>query len=98
MKIRFHPEAEVELHEALQWYGRQRKGLEAEFMLCVDEALQRISRNPELYPVVHRNARRVIVRRFPFVVIYESRRARDQSSGGVSFATESRAMAFKTLA
>ena len=71
MKIRFHPEAEVELHEALQWYSRQRKGLEAEFMLCVDEALQRISRNPELYPVVHRNARRVIVRRFPFVVFYE---------------------------
>ena len=46
MGIRFHPDADAELAEARQWYAHQRKGLDAEFMLCVEEALQRIVRTP----------------------------------------------------
>jgi hypothetical protein len=29
-------------------------------------------RNPELYPIVHKDFRKVVVKRFPFVVLYES--------------------------
>ncbi len=71
MRIRFHPNAETELAEAREWYGHQRKGLDREFMLCTDEALARIIRNPAAFPIVHRQLRRAVVRRFPFAIFYE---------------------------
>jgi plasmid stabilization system protein ParE len=40
-------------------------------MKRIDDALSRIIRNPELYPVVYRTLRRAVVRRFPFAVFYE---------------------------
>lgn len=71
MRIRFHPEAELEISDAIQWYEYQRKGLGSEFLICIDEAIEKIKRVPQLFPLVHRNIRRVVVRRFPFAVFYE---------------------------
>ena len=70
MLIRFSPEADAELTEAREWYAHQRKGLDAEFMDCIDEALMRVVRNPLAFPTVYRDLRRVVVRRFPFAVFY----------------------------
>ncbi|MCP4404277.1 MAG: type II toxin-antitoxin system RelE/ParE family toxin [bacterium] len=70
MIVRFHPEAELDLQDVMQWYGNKRFGLDAEFMLCIDEALSRITRNPNLYPVELRDVRKVLVRRFPYVIYY----------------------------
>lgn len=69
--VRFHPEAEQELQEAAIWYNHQRKGLGAEFFLCIDESIARILDNPQLHPIVYKNIHRVVVRRFPFAVFYE---------------------------
>lgn len=71
MKIRFHPDAEIEFNEAVTWYARQHAGLDAEFVLCIDEALQRISRIPAMYPKVHNETRRTIVQDFlfPFFIL-----------------------------
>ncbi|MGB2869542.1 MAG: type II toxin-antitoxin system RelE/ParE family toxin [Bacteroidota bacterium] len=69
--ILFHPEAEGELHDAVVWYEHQSKGLGSEFLLCIDEAVERIQRNPESFPVVHRGFRRAVVKRFPFAVFFE---------------------------
>lgn len=71
MIIRFTPEADAELAEALRWYAHQREDLDVEFMECIDDALSQVVRNPHLYPIVYRNLRRVVVRRFPFAVLYE---------------------------
>ena len=71
MLIRFTHEADDELVEARQWYAHQREGLDMEFMECIDDALSRVVRNPQLYPIVYRNLRRAVVRRFPFAVFYE---------------------------
>ncbi len=71
MIIRFTPEADGELAEARQWYAHQSQDLDIEFMERIDDALSRIVRNPELYPVVYRTLRRAVVRRFPFAVFYE---------------------------
>ena len=38
------PEAEADLAEAKRWYEERRQGLGADFVLCVDEALERIRR------------------------------------------------------
>ena len=71
MIIRFTPEADAELAEARQWYAHQRENLDIELMECIDDALSRVVRNPELYPIVYGNLRRAVVRRFPFAVFDE---------------------------
>jgi toxin ParE1/3/4 len=64
--ILFRPEAEAETEQAYRWYEGGREGMGADFLLCVEEAPEKIRRDPELYPVVHKNVRRVLIRRFPF--------------------------------
>ncbi|MFH1196719.1 MAG: type II toxin-antitoxin system RelE/ParE family toxin [bacterium] len=70
-EIIFHPESEEEFRDSVLWYKSQQPGLDLEFARCIDEAIQRISRNPELYPIVFHSFRKVVVRRFPFLIIYE---------------------------
>jgi plasmid stabilization system protein ParE len=64
------PEAEADLLTARAWYERQRVGLGAEFLLCVEEVIERIDRTPEMYAVVHRDIRRALTRRFPYAIYY----------------------------
>jgi len=71
MVIRFTPDADAELAEARQWYAHQRADLDIEFMERIDDALSRIIRNPQSYPIVYRTLRRAVVRRFPFAVFYD---------------------------
>jgi toxin ParE1/3/4 len=42
------PEAEADVANARDWYERQRAGLGAAFLLCVEEVLERISRTPRI--------------------------------------------------
>jgi hypothetical protein len=62
--------AEADLAVAVHWYSRIRLGLAADFMLCVDEAIDRIMHDPFAYAPLFRNVRRALVRRFPYGVIY----------------------------
>ena len=64
------PEAEADVVTARAWYERQREGLGAAFLLCVEEVLDHIARTPELYPVVYQEVRRAFTRRFPYAVYY----------------------------
>ena len=58
------PEAEAELKNAFDWY-EQLPGLGSHFILSVDAVINSILRNPQQYPVVYRNVRRALTRRFP---------------------------------
>ena len=60
--------AELEFDEAVGWYEGEREGLGQEFRAAIEEHLQRIADNPEMFPEVRREVRRVVVRRFPFVI------------------------------
>lgn len=71
MDVVFHPSAEEEFKEAILWYGNQQKGLDTEFIRCIDDAVQKIKRNPRIYPKEFENFRKKVVRRFPFKIIYE---------------------------
>jgi len=64
------PEAEADLVRARAWYERQREGLGAAFLLCVEEVLERIGRTPEMYTAVYHDVRRALTRRFPYAVYY----------------------------
>jgi toxin ParE1/3/4 len=69
-KIILRPEAQSELAEAYRWYEEQRKGLGEDFLLCIEESLERIRHSPKSFPIVYRGARQILVRRFPFIVYY----------------------------
>lgn len=64
------PEAEADLVNARDWYERQRAGLGAAFLLCVEEVFERIDRTPETYVAVYQDIRRAFTRRFPYAVYY----------------------------
>jgi toxin ParE1/3/4 len=65
----FHPEALAEFEDAADWYERQRPGLGAEFVAAVRLKVQKVQLAPELWRSV-RGARRALVGRFPFAVVY----------------------------
>lgn len=71
MRVRLLPEAEYELLEAAQWYKQRSFGLDYEFVRCIDEAIKRVGRTPLMFPEVHRGRRRVLVKRFPYSIIFD---------------------------
>ena len=70
-KLIFAPEAEQDIAEAYNWYEGRRLGLGEEFLGCVDASICKICRNPQLYPTIHEDYRRALIRRFPYAVFYE---------------------------
>ncbi len=70
-KLIIAPEAEADIDEAYGWYEAQRIGLGEEFLGCVDASIAGICRKPELHPIVFKQYRRVLTRRFPYAVFYE---------------------------
>ena len=64
------PAAAADLEQAYRWYEAQREGLGEEFLATVDVALKSSAANPEMCPVVHRNTRRLLLRRFPYGIYY----------------------------
>lgn len=69
-RIKFKPEAELDLAEAHRWYEDRDFGLGAEFLRAVDGCLHQIQRHPEMYPVTYKNVRQGVTRRFPYSVFY----------------------------
>ncbi len=63
-------EAEADIAEAAAWYERRSPGLGAEFVRSLDACFTLIGREPEIFPVVHRQARMGLPRKFPYLVIY----------------------------
>jgi plasmid stabilization system protein ParE len=66
------PEAEADLREAKDWYESQREGLADEFRVCIEEAMDRILRMPELQVEIYKGVRRRLVRRFPYAIFYKT--------------------------
>lgn len=72
--LRISEEADVEATEASCWYDARRPGLGDEFLTAVDQARERIESNPCLGSrppgVSSEDVHRVIMRRFPYDVVY----------------------------
>lgn len=77
MRLVLHPEARAELRSAALWYEERRDGLGGEFVAVIEETLERIGENPNLFPcwldkelaipAVHKAS----VGQFPYAVAYE---------------------------
>lgn len=63
-------EAEFDILEALDYYDEINPPLGNDFVLCVDEVMSRIARNPLHYQKIHKNVRRAFTRRYPFAVFF----------------------------
>jgi plasmid stabilization system protein ParE len=70
LPVAFRRDAESELAEAVDWYEARGRGLGADLLRAVDAALAVIVRNPEAFPVATGIARRVLLRRYPYSLIY----------------------------
>lgn len=61
------PAAAADIEHAFLWYERQRKGLGGEFLDALRATMDLVLVHPEAFPVLHRGARRALVRqRFPY--------------------------------
>ena len=80
----FRPEAEADVADAFAWYEEQSRGLGSHFLLCMEAALSQIKRHPDASPVVHRQIRRALLRRFPYGVFLSSRRHANRGTRGFS--------------
>jgi len=63
-------EAELDVNTALEYYEKQRLGLGHDFLLCVEEGLSKIERNPLHYKTIYKELRRIAVHRFPYRIFY----------------------------
>ena len=73
MRVFFRPEARAELLEAQAWYESRATGLGLEFARVVDAALASASRNPTAFAQVAGACRRVLLRKFPFSLVFRVR-------------------------
>lgn len=62
--------AELDVAEAQLWYEAQRNGLGAEFHSEVSQVIDRLAETPLIYQIAHRDVRRAIVHRFPYLIWY----------------------------
>jgi toxin ParE1/3/4 len=70
-RLKVRPEAETEIQDAALWYEEQSRGLGREFLRAFRAATAPLRRNPLLYRRVLDESRRVLLRRFPYAVMYE---------------------------
>ncbi|MBL7473727.1 type II toxin-antitoxin system RelE/ParE family toxin [Robertkochia sediminum] len=64
-------EANREVVEAFVYYENKREGLGEEFLDDLDSYFSRITANPEHFPSRRKPYREAVIKRFPFIIIYE---------------------------
>jgi plasmid stabilization system protein ParE len=64
------PEAETDLAAARDWYEDRMAGLGAEFGREVDLVLSAAAERALGFPVIHRDVRRALIKRFPYGVFF----------------------------
>lgn len=73
MNCGFHPQAQIELYEAADWYEQEVEGLGADFSAQFDLALTRLLQEPMRWRQIELGMRRCLLKRFPYAIIYDVR-------------------------
>lgn len=60
----------ADVEQAFVWYEAQRDGLGANFRTELEAAIRRVVENPEVYAEGRHGTRRVLLRKFPYQVVY----------------------------
>jgi hypothetical protein len=74
------------IQAAYLWYEEQRPGLGEDFLEAIDVAIASVLAFPEAYPIIHRDARRVLLERFPYGLYYRiaGQLGRRRPTGGLA--------------
>lgn len=70
MTYSFHPEAEEEFNQAIEYYEEIEAGLGYDFAVEVYATIQRSVVYPKAWPILADDIRRSLVKRFPYGVLY----------------------------
>jgi plasmid stabilization system protein ParE len=65
------PEAREDLDQIYTWYEARRLGKGEDFLLSVEASLSTICRTPEIHAKAFGTCRSTLIRKFPYVMIYE---------------------------
>jgi plasmid stabilization system protein ParE len=66
----FTPRARAELIDAQDWYENEAPGLGRRFRTAVEAAIEYMNANPRQYPVIYKDVRRALLRRFPYALMF----------------------------
>jgi plasmid stabilization system protein ParE len=64
------PAAKRDVKKAYEWYEEQKEGLGDVFLERVEQCLAAIGRSPKAFQPVAKDARRAIVKQFPYVIFF----------------------------
>ena len=70
MHLKIIEPAEIELHDAFEYYEIQNPGLGKKFMEEFNKGISRIKQHPKNWTVVEGNVRKCILNKFPYNIIY----------------------------
>ena len=68
--VRFRASAQRDVQQAFEFFEARSAGLGAEFLERVEQATDRISRNPETYQTVFQEVRRANLKQFKYALFY----------------------------
>jgi len=68
--VRIHPAALEEAEEATGWYQQRSRRAAELFLDELDRAIERIGENPRQFPEYEFGTRRIVLRRFPYLVVF----------------------------
>lgn len=70
MKFSFHPDAEAEFLDAINYYEGCEQGLGHDFAIEVHSAIENILSFPKAWAILEDGIRRCQIRRFPYGIVY----------------------------
>jgi hypothetical protein len=70
VKTNFHPEAEEELNNAIDFYESKELGLGIDFAIDIKKAIVRIEKYPMAWTIFEGEIRRSLLSRFPYGILY----------------------------
>ena len=72
-QVRFHPVAELELNEAVDFYDLQSSGLGGAFLADVEHALAQVVEFPDAAVPAVADVRKRLLAKFPYALLYSLR-------------------------
>jgi plasmid stabilization system protein ParE len=69
-EVEFLKSAKMDIYHAKKWYNLQKHNLGTEFIDEIDNVYERIKFNPNQFPIIKKDIRKAVVKRFPYCLYY----------------------------
>ncbi len=68
--IELSNEAENDLDKSYEFYFKDSPKVADKFFRQINLSLERIRKNPQSFPIAHKEIRKLVLKKFPFVIYY----------------------------